>query len=84
MKKEAEEFAEADKKRKEEIEKVNLAETLAYTTEKTISENKDKIEQKDQDEATELIKQLRDAIKDNDTEKIDSLSEELSKKSKKG
>ncbi len=80
MKKEAEEFAEADKKRKEEIEKVNLAETLAYTTEKTISENKDKIEQKDQDEATELIKQLRDAIKDNDTEKIDSLSEELSKK----
>ena len=80
MKKEAEEFAEADKKRKEEIEKVNLAETLAYTTEKTISENKDKIDQKDQDEATELIKQLRDAIKDNDAEKIDSLSEELSKK----
>ncbi|MCI2413240.1 MAG: molecular chaperone DnaK [Thermoplasmatales archaeon] len=80
MKKEAEEFAEADKKRKEEIEKVNLAETLAYTTEKTISENKDKIDQKDQDEATELIKKLRDAIKDNDAEKIDSLSEELSKK----
>jgi molecular chaperone DnaK len=80
MKKEAEEFAEADKKRKEDIEKVNLAETLAYTTEKTISENKDKIDQKDQDEATELIKQLRDAIKDNDVEKIDSLSEQLSKK----
>ena len=80
MKKEAEEFAEADKKRKEDIEKVNLAETLAYTTEKTISENKDKIDQKDQDEATELIKQLRDAINDNDVEKIDSLSEQLSKK----
>ncbi len=80
MKKEAEEFAEADKKRKEDIEKVNLAETLAYTTEKTISENKDKIDQKDQDEATELIKQLRDAIKDNEVEKIDSLSEQLSKK----
>ncbi len=80
MKKEAEEFAEADKKRKEEIEKVNVAETLAYTTDKTISENKDKIDQKDQDEATELIKKLRDAIKDNDAEKIDSLSEELSKK----
>ena len=80
MKKEAEQFAEDDKKRKDEIEKVNLAETLAYTTEKTISENKDKIDQKDQDEATELIKNLREALKDNDMEKVESLSEELSKK----
>ncbi|MCL5888509.1 MAG: molecular chaperone DnaK [Candidatus Thermoplasmatota archaeon] len=80
MKKEAEQFAEDDKKRKDEIEKVNLAETLAYTTEKTISENKDKIDQKDQDEATELIKNLREALKDNDMEKVDSLSDELSKK----
>ncbi len=80
MKKEAEQFAEDDKKRKDEIEKVNLAETLAYTTEKTISENKDKIDQKDQDEATELIKNLREALKDNDMEKVGSLSDELSKK----
>ncbi len=77
MKKEAEQFAEDDKKRKDEIEKVNLAETLAYTTEKTISENKDKIDQKDQDEATELIKNLREALKDNDMEKVGSLSDEL-------
>ena len=80
MKKEAEQFADADKKKKEEIEKANLAETLAYTTEKTINENKDKIDQKDQDEANELIKQLREALKENNSEKIESLSEELSKK----
>ncbi len=80
MKKDAEQFAEADKKSKEEIEKLNVAETLTYTTEKLIKENKDKIDQKDQDEATELIKELRKAVEEKDIEKVDQASEKLSKK----
>lgn len=80
MKRDAEQFAEADKKSKEEIEKLNVAETLTYTTEKLISENKDKIDQKDQDEATELIKELRKAVEEKDIEKVDQASEKLSKK----
>jgi molecular chaperone DnaK len=80
MKKEAEQFAETDKTKKEEIEKINTAETLAYTSEKTLSENKDKIDQKDQDEATEIIKNLREALKENDIPKIETLTDELSKK----
>lgn len=81
MKKDAEQFAESDKKNKEEIEKLNIAETLAYTTEKMISENKDKIDQKDQDEVTELIKDLRKSLEEKDIEKVDQFSEKLSKKS---
>jgi chaperone protein DnaK len=81
MKKDAEQFAESDKKNKEEIEKLNIAETMAYTTEKMISENKDKIDQKDQDEVTELIKDLRKSLEEKDMEKVDQFSEKLSKKS---
>ncbi len=80
MKKNAEEFAEADKQKKEEIETLNIAETLTYTTEKMISENKDKIEQKDQDEVAELIKELRKSIDEKDLEKVKQNSEALSKK----
>ncbi len=80
MKKEAEQFADADKSKKEEIEKLNMAETLAYTTEKTINENKDKIDEKDRTEAEELIKELKAAIEEKNLENVESVTEKLSKK----
>ena len=68
MKKEAEIHAEEDKKKKEEIETVNQAETLVYTTENMIKELKDKlpedkknlIEQKKKDLDDELKKEKKD------------------------
>ncbi|MCL4341166.1 MAG: molecular chaperone DnaK [Candidatus Thermoplasmatota archaeon] len=80
MKKQAEEFAEQDKKKKEEIEKLNIAETLAYTVEKTLSDAKDKVDEKTRKDILDEVKSLKDAIAAKDVSKVDTLSESLSKK----
>jgi molecular chaperone DnaK len=68
MKKDAEQFAESDKKRKDEIETVNQADTLVYTTEKTLKDLKGKFAEKDakeiQDKTNELKKLLKEEKKD--------------------
>ncbi|MDS0257115.1 molecular chaperone DnaK [Thermoplasmatales archaeon AK] len=80
MKKEAEQFAEQDRKRKEEIEKINTAESLAYTVEKTINEAGNKIDENTKKEIQGKVKELRDAMGKKDIPQIDKLMEELSKK----
>ena len=45
--KEAEQYAEQDKKRKEDVETLNRAETLIYETEKQLRENGDKLSEED-------------------------------------
>lgn len=80
MKQQAEEFADQDKKKKEEVEKLNTAENLAYTVESTINDAKDKIDESTKKEVQEKVKELREAISAKDLEKIDTLTEELSKK----
>ncbi|MGP6206791.1 molecular chaperone DnaK [Cuniculiplasma sp. SKW3] len=80
MKKQAEEFAESDKKRREEIEKMNLAENIAYTAEKTLNENKDKIDKEDEESTRDIISKLREAIKNEKPDEVDSLSKELGEK----
>ncbi len=80
MKKQAEEFAEQDKKKKEEVEKFNTAENLAYTVESTINEAGDKIDEASKKEIQGKVKELRDAISAKELDKVESLTEELSKK----
>ena len=80
MKNQAKEFAEQDMQKKEEVEKVNAAETLAYTVEKTINESGDKIDEASKNEVTEQVNELREAIAAQDTNKIEKLTETLSKK----
>jgi len=80
MKKAAQEFAEQDKKKKEEIEKLNTAETLAYTVEKTVSDAGDKIDENTKKEVLDKVKDMRSAISEKNLQKVDSLSQELSKK----
>jgi len=63
MKKEAEEYAEQDRKRKEEIETINQADTLVYSTEKTIKELEGKYDKKDLDNIKEKIKELKELLK---------------------
>ena len=53
--KEAEQFAEQDKKRKEEVETLNHADSLIYETEKTLRENGDKLSEEDKAEIREQI-----------------------------
>ncbi|MEM4347292.1 MAG: molecular chaperone DnaK [Candidatus Altiarchaeota archaeon] len=81
MIKEAEKYAEEDRKRKEIIETKNNAESLIYATEKTLSEFSDKISKEQKESINERIKELKDAIsKDNIGEikkKMDELSKEV-------
>ena len=80
MKKQAEEFAEQDRKRKEEVEKFNTAETLAYTVESTLNDAGDKVDEGTKKEVKEKVKELRDAVTAKDLTKVESLTEELTKK----
>ncbi len=80
MKKQAEEFAEQDKQKKEEIEKLNAAETLAYTVESTLNDAGDKIDENTKKEIKDKVKELRDAVSAKDMAKVESLSDELTKK----
>ncbi|HDD70592.1 MAG TPA: molecular chaperone DnaK, partial [Candidatus Woesearchaeota archaeon] len=79
MRKEAEQFAEQDKKRKEEIETINQADTLVYSTEKMLNEYKDKIDENTakpvKDKISELKKLLAEEKKD--VAKIKSLVGEI-------
>jgi molecular chaperone DnaK len=79
MVKEAERYSEEDKKQKEAIELRNQADSLVYTTEKTLEELGDKIAQ-DQKEKVERAKDtLKESLKGTDMAKIKSDVEELTK-----
>jgi len=78
MQREAETYATEDTKRREEIETRNAADTLAYTAEKTLREQKDKIPSDLNEEVESKIAALRSALQDSDTEAIRKASQELS------
>ena len=73
--KEAEQFAEEDKKKKEDIDAKNNAENLVYQARKTVDDAK--LEGSDKENIEAKAKELEDAIAANDIDKIKSLSEEL-------
>ena len=70
MKREAEAHAVEDTKRKEEVETRNQADTMAYTAEKTLRDNKDKIPAELNQEIEGKIKAVRDALQGQDINTI--------------
>jgi molecular chaperone DnaK len=78
MQKEAEMHAAEDTKRREEIEARNMADTLAYTAEKTLRDNKDKIPANLNQEAETKIAAVKSALQGTDAEAIKRASQELS------
>ena len=76
--KEAEQFAEEDKKKKEDIDTKNNAESLVYQARKTLEEAGIEGAQKDEIEAE--IKKLEDAIASDNTEEIKAQTEALQEK----
>ncbi len=78
MIKEAELNAEEDKKRKEEVEIRNEADSLVYQTDKTIKDLEDKVEQTDIDSANEAKEALKTALEGEDSEAIKAASDRLS------
>ena len=76
--KEAEMNAEADAKRQEEIEVRNNADSLIYTSEKTLDELKDQVSEDEKTKVEGLIAELRELIAGDDIEAIKAKSDELS------
>ncbi|HKZ93372.1 MAG TPA: molecular chaperone DnaK [Candidatus Bathyarchaeia archaeon] len=77
MVREAEQFAEQDKRVKEEAEIRNTADSLIYTTEKTLSEIGDKLTQEQKTKVQEALQALKDAQKTGGLAEISAKVEEL-------
>ncbi|MBO5733998.1 MAG: molecular chaperone DnaK [Clostridia bacterium] len=78
--KEAERFAQDDKRRKEAVDARNNADSLVYQSEKSIAELGDKLDAADKTALEGLINDLKEKLKGEDIEAIKAASEELSKK----
>jgi len=76
---EAEQFAEEDKARKEEVDAHNNAEHLIYQTEKTLGELGDKVSADEKANIEAAIEKLKEANKGTDVEAIKTASDELQK-----
>jgi molecular chaperone DnaK len=78
LKKESEQFAEADKKKKEEAEVKNEADNLVYSADKLAKEDlKDKIKPEQAERINKAVQELRDAISTNNFDSIKSKTQEL-------
>lgn len=75
MVKEAEVNAENDKKRREVIEITNDADSLIYSTERTLSEHKDKIKPETKEAVELAIKEMRDALEKGENADLDELKD---------
>src|SRR3989441_114322 len=76
---EAEQFADQDKKRKEEVELRNTAESMLYTADKTKDELKDKITKEQVETIDKTAGTLRAALSGKESDKIKSASDDLSR-----
>ncbi len=77
---EAEKYAEEDKKRKEEVEIRNNAETLVYQSEKALGELGDKVDAAETEAVKAEIEKVKEALKGTDSEAIKAAAEALSQK----
>ncbi len=81
--KEAQSHEADDKKKREEIETRNSADSLVYATEKTLKENREKLPVKIVNDIEKALEECHKALKDNDFDAIKKTSEELVKTSHK-
>ena len=75
--KEAEAYAEEDKKRREEVDLRNEADSMVYQTEKSLNEFGDKVTAEEKGQVQPKIDALKEALNGSDIEKIKSAKEEL-------
>ncbi|TAN61348.1 molecular chaperone DnaK [bacterium] len=83
MVKDADKFASDDAKKKEEVELKNQADTLAYSTEKSLKEFGDKISASDKENIQKKLDDLKEAIKGKDIDVIKKKMEDLTSASHK-
>ncbi len=76
--KEAEQYEEEDKKRKEAVDNRNALDGMIFQMEKTLKENGDKLPEEDKAKMEELIKEAKVELESNDNDRIKAASEKLS------
>ena len=79
MKKEAEEFAEQDKQRKELIEIKNQADSVVYSTEQMLSEYGDKVDKGTREKVQKEVNEIKETMNTDDTLKIKKKLEDANK-----
>jgi molecular chaperone DnaK len=78
LKRDSEQFADADKKKKEEAEVRNEADNLIYAADKLVKQDlKDKVKPEQAEKVNKLTQELRDAIASNNTENVRAKIQEL-------
>jgi molecular chaperone DnaK len=78
LKKESEQFAEADRRKKDEAEVKNEADNLIYAAEKLVKQDlKDKIKPEQADKINKSVQELRDTITSNNIDNIKAKTQDL-------
>ena len=77
--KEAEQYAESDKKRREQVDAKNNAENLVFQCEKALTDFGDKVSESDKAPIQNKINELKDALKAENYDAIKAKSDELQK-----
>lgn len=80
MKADAEKFAEEDKKKKEEADKINMADQFAFGIEKSIEDLGDKVTSEEKEDISKSIESLRKAISEHKLSDIDLYKNEIETK----
>ena len=75
--KEAEQYAEEDKKRKEKVDNKNRLDGMIFTVEKSINELGDKLSEEDKAQLQELVKSAKEELASDDDDRIKAATEKL-------
>ena len=77
MVKDAESNAEADRQRRERIDTKNNADSLAYQAQKQLKDFGDKVPANDKERIEGMVKELREAVQQENYDRMKSLTDEL-------
>ena len=77
IKEEAEKFAEADKKAKEDAETINMGDQMVFSNESLLEQMGEKLTEDDKKSIQGVIDELKDAVKDKNVEKIKKLEKRI-------
>ncbi|MBI3600810.1 MAG: molecular chaperone DnaK [Nitrospinae bacterium] len=83
MVKEGEAHAEEDKKKKQEVEARNQLDSLVYTTEKTLNENREKVSEPDRKAVEDAVSDAKKTLESGDADKMKEAIDRLTKASHK-
>ena len=81
--KEAEQYAEEDKKRKEKVDNKNKLDGMIFTVEKSVKDLGDKLSAEDKAQLEELVKSAKDDLASEDDDRIKAATEKLTEESQK-